>query len=423
MTPLRSGGACPGRSLPAVAKPHRQPLSDRLRAWHSRSLALIAALAIAACADNEASSPAPPAVTVAEPLIRTVRDWDDFVGRFEAVQSVEVRPRMTGYLQSVHFTDGQYVRAGQPLFTIDPRPARAALGQARAQLARAEALLANARTELARSETLAAAQAASQEEVEQRRAAVRAGIAEVNAARANVEAQQIQVGFTTVRAPFSGRVSERLVDVGNSVVADQTVLARIVSVDPIHFAFEGSEALLLKYQRQGLAGPGAEVRVRLQDETAYVHPGRVDYMDPMVDPGAGTVRGRAVLPNADGFLKPGMVGRLQLAGSGNYRALLVPDAAIVTDASRRLVYIVDGEGTVVSRVVELGPLVGDLRVIVRGVAAKDQVIISGVQRARPGRKVRPKKGTIKATTAAEAPRPAAIAPRASSAEIVAPAKT
>src|SRR5690606_16495123 len=150
------------------------------------------------------------------------RDWDDYVGRFEAVQAVDVRPRATGYLQRVHFSDGQFVRAGQPLFTIDPRPSRAALEQARAQLARAEALLANARTELARSETLAASQAASQEEVEQRRAAVRAGVAEVNAARANVDAQQLQVGFTTVRAPISGRVSERLVDVGNSVVADRS---------------------------------------------------------------------------------------------------------------------------------------------------------------------------------------------------------
>src|SRR5690606_36065973 len=294
------------------------------------------------------------------------RDWDDYVGRFEAVQSVEVRPRATGYLQRVHFSDGQFVRAGQPLFTIDPRPSRAALEQARAQLARAEALLANARTELARSETLAASQAASREEVEQRRAAVRAGVAEVNAARASVDAQQLQVGFTTVRAPISGRVSERLVDVGNSVVADQTVLTRIVSVDPIHFSFEGSEALLLKYQRQGLGGAGSDVRVKLQDEASYVHPGRIDYIEPVIDPRAGTVRGRAVLPNPDGFLKPGMVGRMQLAGTESYQALLVPDAAVVTDAARRLVFVVDGEGTVVARAVDLGPLVGELRVIRSG---------------------------------------------------------
>lgn len=392
----------------------------------SKFLAPVAALALAlaACSGggDDAPAAAAPSVTVARPLVQQVRDWDDYVGRFEAVQSVEVRPRATGYLQQVHFTDGQYVRAGQPLFTIDPRPTRAALEQARAQLARAEALLANARTELARSETLAASQAASQEEVEQRRAAVRAGIAEVNAARANVEAQQLQVGFTTVRAPISGRVSERLIDVGNSVVADQTVLTRIVSVSPIHFSFEGPEALLLKYQREDLAGPGAEVRVKLQDETTYVHPGRIDYIDPVIDPGAGTVRGRAVLPNPDGFLKPGLMGRMQLAGSGSYDALLLPDAAVITDAARRLVYVVDAEGTVAAKAVELGPLIGDLRVIRSGVSAKDQVIIGGVQRARPGQVVQPKKGSIKPQPTSAAAEPAGRAPRASSAEIVAPAQ-
>lgn len=387
-------------------------------------LALVAAFAVAACSgEGQNAAPPPPSVTVSQPLVQAVRDWDDYVGRFEAVQSVEVRPRATGYLQRVHFSDGQFVRAGQPLFTIDPRTSRAALEQARAQLARAEAILANARTELARSETLAASQAASQEEVEQRRAAVRAGAAEVNAARANVEAQQLQVGFTTVRAPISGRVSERLVDVGNSVVADQTVLTRIVSIDPIHFSFEGSEALLLKYQREGLAGPGAEVRVKLQDEASYVHPGRIDYIDPVIDPGAGTVRGRAVVPNPDGFLKPGMVGRMQLAGTDSYQALLVPDSAIVTDAVRRLVFVVDGEGTVVAKAVELGPLVGDLRVIRSGLAAKDRVIISGVQRARPGQKVQPQKGTIKPTSgAATVSDGGTRTPQASSAEIVAPAQ-
>src|SRR5690554_2611245 len=389
-----------------------------MKSWF---LALTAALAVAACSgDAQNAAPPVPAVTVSQPLVQQVRDWDDYVGRFEAIQNVEVRPRATGYLQQVHFTDGQFVRAGQVLFTIDARPSRAALEQARAQLARAEALLANARTELARSETLAESQAASQEEVEQRRAAVRAGVAEVNAARASVEAQQLQVGFTTVRAPISGRVSERLVDVGNSVIADQTVLTRIVSVDPIHFSFEGSEALLLKYQREGLAGPGAEVRVKLQDEATYVHPGRIDYIDPVVDPGAGTVRGRAVLPNPNSFLKPGMVGRMQLAGTDAYEALLVPDSAVVTDAARRLVFVVDGEGTVVARAVELGPLVGDLRVIRSGIAAQDQVIISGVQRAQPGQKVQPQKGTIKAAAGDAALVPVTRSPRASSAEIVAP---
>lgn len=386
-----------------------------------RLLALLVPIALVACSDSSGDPPAAaaPSVTVSQPLVRSVRDWDDLVGRFEAIQNVDVRPRATGQLQRVHFRDGQFVQAGTPLFTIDPRPARAALEQARAQLARAEAVLTNARTELARSETLAASQAASQEEVEQRRAAVRAGVAEVAAARANVQAQQLQLGYTTVRAPISGRVSERLVDVGNSVVADQTVLARIVSVSPIHFSFEGSEALLLKYQRENLAGPGAAVRVKLQDEVDYLHPGRVDYMDPFVEPGAGTVRGRAVLPNPDGFLKPGMVGRMQLAGSEPYNAMLVPDAAVVTDASRRIVYVVDPEETVVAKPVELGPQVGSLRVIRSGISRQDRVIVSGVQRARPGAKVQPKKGRIDvASSPGASPAGGSRAPNASSAEIV-----
>lgn len=386
----------------------------------SRKLfAVLAAFVLVSCsgADTDAPAAASPSVTVAQPLVREVRDWDDYVGRFEAVQSVEVRPRVTGYLQRVHFTDGQYVRAGAPLFTIDARPSEAALAQARAQLARAEAVLANARTELARSETLAASQAASQEEVEQRQAAVRAGTAEVNAARANVRAQQLDLGFTTVRAPISGRISERLVDAGNSVIADQTVLTRIVSVSPIHFTFEGSEALLLKYQRENIGGTGSEVRVKLQDEDSYGHTGQIDFIDPVINPGAGTVRGRAVLANAEGFLKPGMVGRLQLAGSGSYRALLVPDGAIVTDAARRLVYVVDGEDTVAARAVELGPLVSGLRVIRSGIEAGDRVIISGIQRAQPGQKVSPQPGKIEPVATTEGTR-VDRAPRASAAEIV-----
>jgi RND family efflux transporter MFP subunit len=390
-----------------------------MRSWF---LTPIAALLLAACSGGGGDAPAAaaPSVTVAKPLVQQVRDWDDFVGRFEAVQSVEVRPRLTGQLQQVHLNDGQYVRAGEPLFTIDPRPARAALGQARAQLARAEALLVNARTELARSETLAASQAASQEEVEQRRAAVNAGVAEVAAARANVEALQLQVNYTTVRAPISGRVSERLVDVGNSVIADQTILARIVSVSPIHFTFEGSEALLLKYQRDNIGGTGAPVRVKLQDEASYVHPGRIDYIDPVVNPDAGTVRGRAVLPNPDGFLKPGMVGRMQLAGSQEYRAVLVPDVAIVTDGARRLVFVLDDENTVMARSVELGPLVGELRVIRSGLEPDERVIISGVQRAQPGQKVQPQQGSIEPSTDEAVPDATARTPRASSAELVSP---
>jgi RND family efflux transporter MFP subunit len=368
-------------------------------------LPFLVGLALAGCsakADEKAGAPPPMPVTVALPIQQEVVDWDDFVGRFEAVQSVEVKPRATGYLQAVHFRDGQFVRAGQLLFTIDARQSQAALAQAQAQLARAQATLANARTELARSRTLAAQQAASTEEVEQRQAGVRTGEADVAAARAAIRAQQLNVGFTRVIAPISGQISERRVDPGNSVTADQTVLTTIVSTDPLHFAFEGSEALLLKYQRQDGGGrSGSPVRIRLQDESTYVHAGTLDFIDTVINTGSGTVRARAVVANPGGFLKPGMFGHMRLSASIPYRALLVPDTAIVTDAARRVVYAVAGNGTVTARPVELGPLVGNLRVVRTGLAPNERVIIDGVQRARPGQKVVPKAGRIPVTMGPE----------------------
>lgn len=353
-------------------------------------------------------------VTVATPLVQEVVDWDDYVGRFEAVQSVEVRPRVSGYLQGVHFTDGQYVRRGQLLFTVDPRQAEAQRDQARAQLARAEAALANARTELARSRTLADSRAASQEEVEARQAAVRAGEADVAAGRAALRAAELTLGFTRVTAPISGRISQRVVDVGNSVAADQTVLTTIVSTNPLHFAFDGSEALLLKYQREGGGITGSPVRIRLQDESDYAHRGTLDFIDSSINVGAGTIRARATVPNPDGFLRPGMFGHLQLAAGAPYQAMLVPDTAVVTDGPRRVLYIVDGEGMVSARPVELGPLVGNLRVIRAGLRPDERLVISGLQRARPGAPVQPQEGRIEmgegaAAPPADAARPAAVA--------------
>lgn len=385
------------------------------------ALQLILALLVAACSSGteEKGPPPPMPVTVATPIVQEVVDWDDFVGRFEAVQSVEVKPRASGYLQGVHFTDGQFVRRGQLLFTIDPRPARAQLDQARAQLARGQAALANAQTELARSRTLAASQAASVEEVESRQAAVRAAQADIAAASAAIRAQELNVGFTRVVAPISGRISERRVDAGNSVAADQTVLTTIVSTNPLHFAFEGSEAALLKYQRQGAgAERGTPVRIRLQDEATYARAGRLDFVDTTVSTGSGTIRARAIVPNPDGFLRPGMMAHLRLAASQPYQALLIPDSAVVTDAARRLAYVVDGQGTVVARPVELGPMIGDLRVVRAGLSPRDRVIINGIQRARPGQKVQPKAGRIAPPTAAE---PVAPAPSAAPSSIARPA--
>lgn len=372
-------------------------------------LAISMSVALAGCSGGEESqgAPPPPEVTVATPLAGEVVDWDDFVGRFEAPDNVEVKPRVSGYLIGTHFRDGQYVRRGQLLFTIDARPAQAQLDQARAQLVRAQAQAVNARTELARSRTLAEQRAASVEEVEQRQAALRSANADVSAASAALRARQLDIGFTRVLAPISGQVSQRLVDPGNAVTADQTVLTTVVSTNPLHFSFNGSEALLLRFQRQDSSRIGAPVRIKLQDEAQYVHAGRLDFVDNVLNAGSGTIRGRAVVPNPDGFLKPGMMGRLRLASSAPYRALMVPDTAIATDAARRVVYVVDRTGTVGVRPVQLGPLNGNLRVIRSGLGPQDQVIIGGIQRAMPGSKVKPKKGRIAppTTTEPDAPPP------------------
>ncbi|WP_024354216.1 efflux RND transporter periplasmic adaptor subunit [Brevundimonas naejangsanensis] len=371
---------------------------------------------------QEAPAQGAPPVTVATPLSQQVVDWDEFTGRFEATRSVDVRARVGGYIQSVHFKDGDFVRQGQLLFTLDPRPAQAALASARAQLAQGQAQLTLARTELARAEGLLASQAVSQAEVDAKRGAVQTAEASMAAANAAIRARQLDVEFTRVTAPISGRVSDRRVDPGNLIGGGSSagdVLTTIVSSSPIYFVFDGSEALALKYQRDARNG-SAPIRIRLQDETAYDRTGTLDFTDNAIDASSGTIRLRAVVQNADGFLKPGMFGHAQLAGSGGYAAMLVPDAAVVTDGPRKVVYVVAKDGTVGAKPVQLGPVANGLRVVRTGLTPDDRVIINGLQRARPGQKVTAQNGTIKAEEA-KADAPVTTAPVASSATFVASA--
>ncbi len=371
---------------------------------------------------QEAPAQGAPPVTVATPLSQQVVDWDEFTGRFEATRSVDVRARVGGYIQSVHFRDGDFVRQGQLLFTLDPRPAQAALASARAQLAQGQAQLTLARTELARAEGLLVSQAVSQAEVDAKRGAVQTAEAAVAAANAAIRARQLDVEFTRVTAPISGRVSDRRVDPGNLIGGGSSagdVLTTIVSSSPIYFVFDGSEALALKYQRDARNG-SAPIRIRLQDETAYDRTGTLDFTDNAIDASSGTIRLRAVVQNADGFLKPGMFGHAQLAGSGGYAAMLVPDAAVVTDGPRKVVYVVAKDGTVGAKPVQLGPIANGLRVVRSGLTPDDRVIINGLQRARPGQKVTAQNGTIKAEEA-KADAPVTSAPVASSATFVASA--
>ena len=384
--------------------------------------ALMAAALYGCSKGQEAPAQGAPPVTVAAPLSQQVVDWDEFTGRFEAPRSVDVRARVGGYIQSVHFKDGDFVRQGQLLFTLDPRPAQAALASARAQLAQGQAQLTLARTELTRAEGLLASQAVSQAEVDAKRGAVQTAEAAGAAANAAIRARQLDVEFTRVTAPISGRVSDRRVDPGNLIGGGSSagdVLTTIVSSSPIYFVFDGSEALALKYQRDARNG-SAPIRIRLQDETSYDRTGTLDFTDNAIDASSGTIRLRAVVQNADGFLKPGMFGHAQLAGSGGYAAMLVPDSAVVTDGPRKVVYVVAKDGTVGAKPVQLGPLANGLRVVRTGLTPDDRVIINGLQRARPGQKVTAQNGTIKAEeTKADAP--VTTAPVASSATFVASA--
>lgn len=377
-----------------------------------RSLRILAVAALITgglhgCAPrSEAQAPAgPPPVTVATPLQQEVVEWDEFTGRFEAVEAVEVRARVGGYVQAVHFRDGQMVRRGQLLFTLDPRPAQAALAAAEAQLAQAEAQLELARARFARSEGLLASQAVSQAEADTDRAGLRTAEANVAAARSTVQARRLDLEFTRVTAPISGRVSDRRVDPGNLIGGGSSagdVLTTVVADGPIHFTFEGSEALLLKYQRQGANGRPTPVAIRLQDEPDYRWNGRLDFTDNALDGASGTIRLRAVVANPQGFLRPGMFGAARVAGSQAYDALLVPDSAIVTDQTRKVVLVVAADGTVTPRPVELGPISDGLRVIRSGLSATDRVVIGGQQRAMPGQKVTPQAGRITAAATRDA---------------------
>ncbi len=393
--------------------------------WQAPWLAA-AALLLGACGGNAppagGQGGAPP-VTVATPLAKPIIDWDDYVGRFEAVQAVEIRPRVSGYVEAQHFRDGQFARAGELLFTIDPRPFAAALAQARAQAARAAANAALAAANAARSSELFKANAVGREEQETAQAAAAAAAADLAAARANEREKALDLEFTRVTAPIGGRLSDRRVVKGAYVSAGQTVMTSVVSMDPIHFVFTGSEAVYLKYSRANQAGTRPSSRVapnpvdiRLADETAYRWHGRMDFVDNALDMGTGTIRGRAVVRNPDGFLTPGMFGHMRLLGSGSYRALLIPEDAVITDQTRKSVLVVGKGDQVEPRVLQLGPLVDGLRVVRSGLKADDRVIIAGVQLARPGMKVSPRPGKVVPPAPGTGPQvPAIIEPPATQA--------
>ena len=351
---------------------------------------------VSACNDPPPPAQAPPAVVVAAPLAQRVSDWDDYSGRFEAEESVEIRPRVGGAIQSVNFRDGEKVKKGQLLFTIDPRPYVAALARAKAQAAGARAALANADAELKRAQTLVEKQLISAAQAELRAAEQLQAAATLAAAEADVATNELNLSFTQVTAPISGRASFRRLAAGNLVTADTTLLTTIVSENPIRFLFDAPESALLRYRRQGAGTRNSAVEIRLQDETDYRWKGRVDFLDNALDRSSGTIRGRAVIDNPDGIISPGMFGQMRLFASAPFEALLLPDEAIVTDQTRQVVYTVDAAGNVAQKVVTPGRLIDGLRVIRAGLSPMDRVVISGVQRAKAGRKVTVTEGKVTA---------------------------
>lgn len=364
----------------------------------ARLLPLLLAAALATACSSNASDGADampaPEVSVARVLEREVHQWDDFTGRVAAVETVELRPRVSGYVQRVAFEEGQLVRKGDLLFEIDPRPYRAALARAEAELvrARSEARLAAAQHE--RAQALVEARAISREEFETRNAANAQGHAAVRAAEAAVAAARLDLQFTQVRAPIDGRAGRALVTVGNLAQADATVLTTVVSQDPVHVYFEADEQTWLRYSRDagsGRDGDGRVVRVGLAGEDGLPHAGTLDFIDNQVDPATGTIRARAVLRNPDGLFTPGLFARVQLAGAQQTRALLVDDKAVLTDQDRKYVWVLGEDDTAQRRDVELGRVIEDgLRVVRAGLSPEDRVIVSGVQRVfMPGMPVAP----------------------------------
>src|SRR6476646_850848 len=367
------------------------------------ALALALACFIASCGERQqqGGAPPPPTVTVAKPIKRTVFDFDEYVGRFTAINSVEVRARVSGYLDKLHFKDGQLVKQGDLLFTIDKRPFQNTLDQARANLVQAQSNVAFTESDYTRGQQLVRDKTITDQTFEQRAQAFRNAKASVSNNEAAVRQAELDMEFTELRAPVNGRIGDRRVSPGNLVTGgtggNTTMLATIVSTDPIWFEFTFDEASYLRYERLANAGQdvagrntGVQVALKLIDESDFDHEGRMDFVDNVIDRSTGTIRGRAVVANPKEVFTPGMFARVRIPGTPPYEALLVPDAAIGTEQARRFVVVIDDQDTARLKYVTLGQLTADnLRVVKDGIGPDDRIVVSGLMQARPGQKVRP----------------------------------
>jgi RND family efflux transporter MFP subunit len=367
---------------------------------------------LAACGNSQQqAAPPPPKVTVATPIKRTVIDHDEYVGRFVPIDVVEIRARVSGYLDKVHFQDGQTVTQGDLLFTIDKRPFQNTLDQARANLETAKSNVVFTQADLARGQQLLRDRTISEQIFEQRSQAFRNAQSAVTASEAMVRQAELDLEFTELRAPVTGRIGDRRVTPGNLVTGgtggSTTLLAVIVSTDPIRFEFTFDEASLLRYERVAreggsgvTGGTRTAIRLKLIDEQDFSHIGRIDFVDNAIDRSTGTMRGRAQFANSDGLFTPGLFARVEVPASSPYDAVMIPDAAIGTEQVRKFVYVVDKDNIARQRFVTLGQAVDDLRVIKHGLSFEDRVIVNGLMRARPGQKVTPEEQQAPAQAAA-----------------------
>jgi multidrug efflux system membrane fusion protein len=362
-------------------------------------------------ASQQKAAPPAPVVSVSQPLQRQIVEWDEYTGRFDATETVEIRARVSGYLNEVRFKDGQLVRQGDLLFAIDPRPFERALEQARAELFAATTKVENANLDIVRGKPLVERKIISDKTFDDRMSLMRDAQATVKVSEAKVKSAELDLSFATISAPISGRIGRSLVTAGNWVsagsVSGATLLTTIVSQDPIYIYFDVNENNYIKYKRlaergvaAGAASIGAAVEVALPDERGFPHKGKLDFLDNRLDQGTGTLRARAVLANKAGLFSPGQFGRVRVTGTPSHLALLLPDEAIGTDQTNKFVLVVAGDGKVERRNVRLGPLIEGLRVVREGIGGDDWVITRGLQRARPGLKVEPKRVTIAVSDAA-----------------------
>lgn len=347
----------------------------------------------------------PPEVVLSQPVVRNIAEWDEYTGRFAAIEAVDIRARVNGYLDSVHFTEGETVAKGQLLYVIDPRPFERALAQAEAELAAAKVKVDNARLDVDRGEPLMKRGVMSEKVFDDRANILRDAAAQMRIAEERVKTAQLELSFTRIEAPVAGRIGRTEVTRGNFVTAGAssgaTLLTRIVSQDPIYIEFDIGELNAIKYARLHENGGliGKPVEVGLPDEKGFPHRGALDFLDNRLDPGTGTLAARARIANPAGLFSPGMFARVRLQGTAAYDAVMLPDAAIGTDQVSRFVYVVGADNAPAQRRVVLGPLVDGLRVIREGVAAEDWVIVKGQQRVRPGQKVTPRREALQVSDA------------------------